>query len=308
MPFTSSMSGTTELDSSLVSAFDQSFIIANAEESMFTEAGGLIAYKRDIGAKSIQLTKYTQLNLIVDPLTEDEDAASVAMDDSAIILTPKEFGNVVTRTNLAQLQTGGKADTAAAQLVGKNLGRSMNKIALNVAEGATAYNVDGIATGSLVATDVMTRAHLNIMYNKLARANVPTINGLYVAVLHEDVIHDLREETGTASWIEVSKYSGAETIMKNEVGMMAGFRILRNNECTIDPTGGVTNVDTYKSTFFGFNGLGLAVSQEPRMHLSGPFDKLGRFVNVGWYGVFEFKIIDSTAIWSSETASSVGSN
>lgn len=304
MPYTVNLSGTTQVDNSIVDAFDQQFIIENEQMNMFSEASGLVQYKREIGAKSITLTRYGVLTPVSAALTETDDATSEAMADTAIVLTPKEYGRVITTTNLASLQSGGKVDMAAASLVGQNLGRSHNILALRALEASTnAYNIAGKAQASILKTDVMTAAHLNIMYNKLSRASVPTIGGSYVAMMHDDVIHDLRVSSG--EWIDVTKYATPETALSNEVGMLRGFRIIRNNDATITAVGSPA-VQVYKTVFMGFNGLGYAESQTPELRITGPFDKLGRFVNVGWYGVFEYKIIESAAVWVSESGSSLG--
>jgi N4-gp56 family major capsid protein len=199
---------------------------------------------------------------------------------------------------------------AAARLVGINMGRTLDKLALLAAEASSnSLTVDGGAASALAASDVMTVAFLNKIYNKLARGSVPALaEGMYIAVLHDDVIHDLREATGAGSWQDINKYSSSVEVLKNEVGSLGGFRIVRNNHCTITADEGETAVDTYKSVFMGFNALGKAVSKEAGMVMTGPFDKLNRFVNVGWHGVLKYGIVDQDALWVGVTASSVGSN
>lgn len=307
MPFTTNLSGVTQLDNSIVEAFDQQFIIAAAQEAVMDQ---FVSYKKDIGAKSIEFPKYSQLALATTPLTETDDVTSEAMADSQIILTPAEYGNVVTTTKLASLQTGGKADVAAARLVGINMQRTLDKLAVAAGEAASnTLTPDGGAEAALEATDVMTASFLSKLYNKLARESVqPLSEGMFVAIMHDDVIHDLRDSAAAGSWQDINKYGNHVQVLKNEVGMLGGFRIVRNNHCSINADGGALAVDTYKSLFMGFNALGKAVSKEPSLHLSGPFDKLGRFLNVGWHGVFQYKIVDSAAIYVGITASSVGSN
>ena len=193
MPFVANMTGTTELDSSIVLAFEQSFLVASGQNNVMDQ---LAQVNSQIGAKSIQLTKYARLALATTPLTEDEDATRTALSDSAVILTPAEYGRVVTRTNLASLQTGGKADLAAAQVVGLNAGSTMDKLAVLALNGGSEVFAGAGSEAALAAGDVCDAAFLNKMYNKLARSNVQTIGGAYVAVLHDDQIHDLRAASG----------------------------------------------------------------------------------------------------------------
>lgn len=304
MAFTTNMTGTTQLDESIVELYDQQFLIAAAEMGVMDQ---FVTLKRDIGAKSIAITKYANLALATTPLDEDDDVTSEAVSDSDVVLTPAEHGNAVTTTKLANLQTGGKADLAAAKLVGINQGRTLDKLAILAAEASSnVLTVDGGAESALTASDVMTGTFLGKLYNKLARANVaPLSDGHYVAVMHDDVIHDIRESSG---WMDVAKYADAMAVLKNEVGIYKGFRIVMDNLVTINADAGDTAVDTYHTLCMGFNALGKAVSQDPMLKFTGPFDKLGRFINIGWHGVLQYKIVDQDALWIGTTASSVGAN
>lgn len=305
MPFVANMTGTTELDSSIVLAFEQSFLIASGQNNVMDQ---LAQVNTQIGAKSIALTKYARLALATTPLTEDEDVTRTAMSDTSVILTPAEYGRVVTRTNLASLQSGGKADLAAAQVVGFNAGSTMDKLAVLALNGGSEVFAGAGSEAGLLAGDVCDAAFLNKMYNKLARANVQSIGGAYVAVLHDDQIHDLRAASGAGSWQDVVKYTDAMPALANEVGMFKGFRIVRNNNVVFADQGGAGTVDAYRGLFLGANALGKAESQTMSLRVTGPFDALGRFVNVGWYTVASYGIIDTDAAFVGITSSSVGAN
>lgn len=306
MPFTLNMTAASAVDDSIILAYDQAFIVASEQEQVMDQ---FATYKASINAKSIQFAKYPQLALATTPLTEDEDPNSVAMSDSQIILTPAEYGNVVTPTKLASLQTGGVADLAAARLVGLNMGRTMDKLAILALDAsANELVVDGVTEATLTAGNVMTASFLNQLYNKLARENVlPLSEGMYVLAAHEDQIFDLRNSVGAGSWVDINKYARPEQVLRNEVGMLGGFRIVRDNHATLTPDVSTT-VDSYRCYAMGFNAFGKAVSAEPQMVISGPFDKLQRFVNIGWKGCMQYKIIDQDALYVGITASSVGAN
>lgn len=304
--FTTTMTTTSTVDDSIVLLFEQAFLIANGAENVMDQ---FATHKVDIGAKSIQLTKYDRLTAATTPLTETDDLASVAITDAPIVLTPAEYGNVVTTTKLASLQSGGKLDLAVPQIVGMNAGLTEDKLAIAALDASTnKYIIGGTAEASVAASQVASRTFFNYFYNKLARASVAKLNGDYVAVLHDDVIADLRNDVTAGSWIDVNKYSGTVELLKNEVGSYAGFRIVRSNNATYADQTSSGTVDIYNSYFFGFNALGKATSLPVHPTLTGPFDKLGRFVNVGWHGVFQYKIIDQEAIWLGQSASSVGTN
>lgn len=305
--FTQVMTGAGDLDESNIALMDQQFIIANGEQGITDQ---FVTYKQEIDAETISFNKYARLALATTPLTDKEDVTSEKMVVSTVVLTPAEYGNVVTTTKLVNLQTGGKADVAASRLVGINGGETLDKLAILAGEASANILYKGQDSEALIeATDVMDVTFLNTMYNKLARASVIPLEGsLYVAQMHDDCIHDLRASASAGSWVDVNKYSNPEDIMRNEVGTLGGFRIIRNNNSTINADGGLATVDTYKSLFMGFNALGKAESSPLMQKITGPFDKLGRFMNVGWYWVGQYKIVDQDAIYLGYSASSVGSN
>lgn len=311
MPFTLNLSGTAEVDDSIIEEFDAEFRVAFHEQGVASQFATL---KRDIGAKSVSLPRYSNLALATTPLSEKEDVDSEALDDDAVSITPQEYGKVVTTTKLANLQTGGMADRAAARLVGINAGRTRNKLAtlaLDAAPVGQIIRVGNHAADNLItAADTMTGSVLGFAFNRLARKNVPGLNGGdYFLIAHDDVIHDIREQSGANSWIDAHKYALPEALMRNEVGMYKGFRVIRDNLSTIlVDAGDAGTVDVYHSYAIGFNALGLGVSEDISMRATGPFDKLGRFVNMGWYGCFNYKIVEEEAVVLIKSASSVGEN
>jgi len=308
MAFTSNMTAAAQVDDSVVLEFDQQFIVAATEMGVMDQ---FVTYKKDIGAKSIQLPKYAQLALATTALDEDDDITSEALSDSQILFTPAEHGNSVTRTLLASLQTGGTVDRAAARLVGMNQGRTYDKLAILAAEASGNEFFPGsvASEAALVAGDIMTVTFLNKLYNKLSRTNVlPLQNGMYIAIMHDDVIHDLRNSAGAGSWSDINKYARPEEVLRNEVGMLAGFRIIRDNLISVNADAGDSAVDSYHTLCMGFNALGKVESKVPTMVMSGPYDKLGRFINIGWHGAVKYGIVDTDALLLGTTASSVGVN
>lgn len=305
--FTTVLTTTADVDASIILEFDKQFIVAAAQEQVMDQ---FVSYKKAIDAKSIQFPKYARLSIDTTPLVETEDPASEALVDEPILLEPKEHGRVVTTTKLANLQTGGTADRAAARLVGLNGGRTMDRLAIEAAEAsANSSTVTGGAENTLLASDIMTVTYLNELYNKLARTNImPLSDGMYVAVMRDDVIHDLRNSAGTGSWQDIKKFTSSEEILKNQVGELAGFKIVKDNNITVNTDAGSGTVDTYKTLCMGFNALGKAESSPLQQKITGPFDKLARFMNMGWYAAVEYGIVDQDALHVGITASSVGQN
>jgi len=306
MPFTVTLTGTAQVDDSIVTAFDQAVWIGVGQANV-TDA--LITKKVDINAKSINMPKYARVPAMTTPLVETDDVASTPLADTKVVFTPLEYGNAFTITSLASFQTGGLVDLAAAALIAESYSASMDYLAVYALDASTnKYVIGGTAEGSVAAGQVASDVFLNVFYNKLARASVPFINGAYVMMAHDDVIADLRASTAVGSWTDVVKYSLPGEALNNEVGMYKGFRVVRNNRATYADQTGAGTVNLYNSYFFGANALGKAISHPGEIVLTGPYDKLNRFYNIGWYEVSTIQILDQDAIWLGQSASSVGDN
>lgn len=307
--FTTGMTKAATVDDSIVLLYNAAVILAATPELVADQAANI---KTEINAKSIQFSKYSNLALATTALTAAADPDSTALADTAVTLTPAEHGLVVTTTKLASVQTGGKVDVAAAQLVGRNMGATLDKLAILALEAHTtnALYPGAVASEATVgASDILDGAAAAKCYNKLARSNVPGLfGGMYIGIAHDDVLHDLREDTATGSWVDVSKYADPGSVLRNEVGMYKGIRWLRSANVTVNADAGSGTVDTYHTAVLGYNALGKAVSVEPGVRITGPFDKLGRFVNIGWYGIVHYDEIDSANMCLLTSASSIGSN
>ncbi|MGH6646218.1 hypothetical protein [Aquabacterium sp.] len=267
--FFTNLTGNAQLDNSILQAYAQGFMVANGQAQILEP---LVTIKRDISAVSIRFTKYGRLALATTPLSEREDVVLQSMADSEILLTPTTYGTAVATTELSSLTSGGTVDLAKATLVGLNAGSTQDALIVSALEASAnkEFNV------------TMSGAQLDGQYTKLASSSVQMINGLYVAVMPEALIAILRAESG---WIDVAKYANAEDVLKNEVGMYKGHRIVRHQ-----------GISTGVCVSLGANALGKAVSQDLTFVAAPPTDALQRFFRLGWKGVFKYQIVDTDAV------------
>ena len=258
------------LDDSLITLIDQEVIVSGAG---LNKIDAFVETQVQIGAKSIDFTIYSKLDKATTALTDGTDVDAVAMADAAVTLTPKEYGNVVTPTKLANLQTGGKADRAGAKLVGINLAETTNQLGINALLAGT--NTTAAAVAGTTA-----KGDLRAAYTRLSGKRIQKINGYYVAFMNPAQISDLKDD-----YIDITKFSRPELATSGVVGALEGFLIVEDADVT---AGSVA--------CFGMGALGKAVSMSPDTTITGPFDRLGRLVNLGWYGVIEYGIVDDNAI------------
>lgn len=299
------LTGTAELDDNAINEFDRQFQLSQRADGI---ADQFVTYERDIDAKSIEFTRYGMLDLDTTPLLEREDPDSVAMSDEKVLLIPEEHGKVITTTSLSNLQSGGQTNVAAAALVGIHAGRLQNKLALEAMDASTRvlFGGDATAVANVDAADEIDADLMEKAFSALGSKNsmgLPQAGGDFVSLQHDNVITSIRSGTAVGTWQDTHKYAVPGEILKNEVGMFKGFRIIKDNLATIEAGAGAGGIDVYTSYFMGFNALGKAVSQDPTQVISQN-DKLNRFLNVGWKGCMKYGIIEQEALVISKSAKS----
>lgn len=306
--FTTTITDAGVIDADEVTQFEQGIIFGVTPELVADQAATVRSVAR---AKIIQFAKYANLAAATTALTDGEELTSVALADSTATLTPAEQGAVVTLAELANLESGGKAASAAGFLIGRNAGSTLDALAITALEAFSTtviYPNAATAASNLATTDNLDRIFANRLYNKLARTNVPGINaGLYIGIAHDDCLHDLRVDGSAGGWVDVSKYADPNSVLVNEVGTYAGIRWLRSSNVTVTADSNGT-IDSYKVNVMGFNALGKGESKALEFKITGPFDKLGRYQNYGWYWVGKYGVIDTANMVQGIVASSVGAN
>ena len=300
------------LDASQVEEWKEGVILLSKEANYFSPGSPLVSQTQVADASIATFLKFSQLSNGSSALSDGVEVTSEAITDAETNVTLAEYGNVVTTTSLGHIVTGGRLNPAAAELVGMNMGTSMDKIAIAKGEaGSNELIVTQAAESSLTSSDIITDTYIDRAYNKLRRANImPLPGGLYGAVMHPDVVYDLKAATSSGDWYDLSKYTNPEIVNRSNFSIFKGFLIYESSNVTINANAGNSNVDSYHSQFFGYNAFAYAQSsaKPPSPTLVGGTDKLERFVHLGWYGVFEYALLDTNAHWLVTSASTVGAN
>ena len=304
MALYTNMTSDAELDDAVKNIYDDEFIIA-AEDTLSKDLTSIATIQRKIDGATDVFTIYTALTVQTSALTEDDDDREAA-SDSSVTITPAEYGNAVTQTNLADLKSGGRNSLALVRLASKNMRESMDKIMITVGEAGSNETIVGqSAETSVTSSDIITADEVR---KQKAIMETAGVSPPYYCVIHPHVFYDLKKETGDEAFVKALHYADPQAILKGEYGMFDSFRFIIHPQVAINTNAGDTNVDTYHTQFFGFNAFGYSESQTPGGNITGPFDVHGRFLNIGWYGVFSYGLVDTSAHRLLTSASSMGTN
>ncbi len=246
---------------------------------------------------TVTFTIYDNLSPATSELSDEySDVTRVPMAETQKSIALKEYGNVVTLTNKLRVLAFDNIDLAAAKVVGHNMASSVDLIAraaydAQVGGDYATYAGGGTTPSGIGAGDIVTAEIMRKIYNKLERANVPKLDGgFYAAVMHPDVIFDLKNEgygtaANTGTWRAPREYVAPEAIFNGEIGEFEGFRIVSTSNARIQSEAGSGTTDVYTTYFLGYQAVAYAEGIKPDIRITGPFDNLGRTLNVGWYAL-----------------------
>lgn len=301
------------MDQAQIAAWKEGVILAASESTNFMMGSPLISQNLSVDAATASFIKFAQLTGGA-TLTDGVEVTSEAIVDSKATITLVEHGNVVTITDLGDVSVGGRLNLAVPELVGKNMGTYVDKYFIQKLEASSnEYTVNASGEASTTASDIITAAFFEKAYTFLRKGAIePIVDGLYVAFIHPLVLADVRQGTSLYDWTPVNAYSGANVsnILRNEVGTYKGFKIIQSANVTTNADAGNGAVDTFHSSFMGYNALGAAwsVSKGLRPTFVSGTDKLDRFAHIGWKGTFAGALVDETASCIVTSASSLGAN
>lgn len=262
---------------------------------------------------SIQLQKWNWLSeasvtAAKTPLTEEADVALTKLPATTpVTLTPAEYGFAVSTTRYFENRTMAPFDEHKARAIADHCGKVIDellqdKIKAGVVEtyktGANDTAQVNTEAGGLQASDVRK------IVTQFRADNVPTYDSeFYVAVVHPNVVHDLRAASGPGSWRVAKEYINDSLIRRGEVGEFEGVRFVQNNRVRLGTGTGTRSFNNY---FLGAGALAEFVKVEPTIKVGPVVDNLGRFRTLGWYADLDFGVYEDKAIKDLVTGSTLG--
>jgi len=260
---------------------------------------------------SVVFSIYSDLNTLTGTLNESNDVDSVALGNpNTVTVTLNEYGNAVTTTKKLNLTSFNDVDSALADIIAYNAADSIDSVVASVLTGSTGTNViyGGTATGtnSITSSGTITAANIRKAVVQL-RSNkaVPRIGELYAAYLHPRQSADLRAESGTGGFQELTKYTDRTPFVAGAVGVLEGAFIVETPRVPSVANTQSPAVTVYKGIVAGREALAEAMAQDISTVIGPEIDALRRFRTIGWYYFGGFARLREAALYRIETATSI---
>lgn len=250
--------------SSLNKTFYDTELLDNAREKLiFSQLGRKQALPANHG-RTVEFRRWRTLGRI-SQLTEGVIPTGKKMGQVAITATLAQYGDYVTVSDLLDLHAIDDVVLGATEELGASAGETADILVRNVLIGGTQIIfADAYTSGSYASTPTneaglqsalgTSNTVCNLtptMVNKATTQLKKSAKGLkyagqyYVAVIHPDVVYDLRQD---AAWLDAHKYAAPEEIFSGEVGRLHGVRFIESNNAPVIKKSGQSYA-TYKTIF-----------------------------------------------------------
>jgi N4-gp56 family major capsid protein len=179
---------------------------------------------------SVVFSIYSDLATATGTLTETSDVSSIALGNpSQVTVTLNEYGSAVTTTKKLNLTSFNDVDAALADIIAYNAADSIDTVVSsvltggsNVLYGGTATTTDTVTASGTMTTALIRKAVVQLRSNK----SIPRIGELYAAYVHPRQSADLRAESGTGGFQELTKYVERTPFVAGAVGALEGAYIV----------------------------------------------------------------------------------
>jgi N4-gp56 family major capsid protein len=304
---TGSLTGVTNIAALVQTAYDQYVRMALRSIPVMRAIADVKPVQQAMPGSSVVFSIYSDLAAATSTLTETTDVSSVALGNpSQVTVTLQEYGSAVTTTKKLNLTSFNDVDTALADIIAYNAADSIDQVVAgvltagtNVIYAGTATNTNGILATSTITVADIREAVVQLRTNKA----VPRIGELYAAYLHPRQSADLRAESGTGGFQELTKYVERTPFVAGAVGVLEGAFIVETPRVPFADNSG--DVPVYKAVVAGREALAEAMAQDISTVIGPEIDALRRFRTIGWYYFGGFNRLREAALYRIESATSI---
>ena len=300
------LTGTSAISNLVQTAYDQYVRMALRSIPVMRALADVKPVQQAMPGSSVVFSIYSDLAQATSTLTETSDVSSIALGNpTQVPVTLQEYGSAVTTTKKLNLTSFNDVDAALADIIAYNAADSIDAVVASVltAGSNVLYAGTATSTNTVAATDKMTVSLIREAVTEL-RTNkaLPRIGELYAAYLHPRQTADLRAETGTGGFQELSKYVDRTPFVAGAVGVIEGAFVVETPR--VPYAANSASVNVYKAVVAGREALAEAMGQDISTVIGPQIDALRRFHTIGWYYFGGFNRLREAALYRIESASS----
>ena len=302
------LTGTSAISNLVQTAYDQYVRMALRSIPVMRALADVKPVQQAMPGSSVVFSIYSDLAQATTTLTEASDVSSIALGNpNQITVTLNEYGSAVTTTKKLNMTSFNDVDAALADIIAYNAADSIDAVVASVLTSGSNVIYAGTATTTNTITSAMKMSVQDIreaVTELRTNKALPRIGELYAAYLHPRQTADLRAETGTGGFQDLSKYTDRTPFVAGAVGVIEGAFVVETPRVPYAANSGSVNV--YKAVIAGREALAEAQGQDISTVVGPQIDALRRYHTIGWYYFGGFNLLRQAALYRIETAATNG--
>ena len=304
---TGTLTSASTISNLVQTAYDQYVRMALRSIPVMRALADVKPVQQAMPGSSVVFSIYSDLATATGTLTETSDVSSIALGNpSQVTVTLNEYGSAVTTTKKLNLTSFNDVDAALADIIAYNAADSIDTVVSsvltggsNVLYGGTATTTDTVTATGTMTTALIRKAVVQLRSNK----SIPRIGELYAAYVHPRQSADLRAESGTGGFQELTKYVERTPFVAGAVGALEGAYIVETPRVPSETN--ASSVVVYKAVVAGREALAEALVQDTSVVIGPEIDALRRFRTIGWYTFAGWNRLREASLFRIETATTI---
>ena len=228
------ITSTGSISALVTTAYDQYVRMALRSIPVMRALADVKPVQQAMPGSSVVFSIYSDLAQATSTLSESTDVNSIALGNpSQVTVTLNEYGSAVTTTKKLNLTSFNDVDSALADIIAYNAADSLDNVVGQVLSAgtnviyATGGATDPTTSATVEPTDVITVADIrNAVVSLRTNKALPRMGELYAAYLHPRQSADLRSETGTGGFQDLTKFVERTPFVAGAVGAIEGAYIV----------------------------------------------------------------------------------
>jgi N4-gp56 family major capsid protein len=226
-----SLTTTSSISNLVTAAYDQYVRMALRSIPVMRSLADVKPVQQAMPGSSVVFSIYSDLAQATSTLTESTDVSSIALGNpSQVTVTLAEYGSAVSTTKKLNLTSFNDVDSALADIIAYNAADSIDNVVGQVlCAGTQVIYANGpsgttpTSSAAVLPVDTITTADIrNAVVTLRTNKALPRIGELYAAYLHPRQSADLRAESGTGGFQELTKYVERTPFTAGAVGVLEG--------------------------------------------------------------------------------------
>jgi N4-gp56 family major capsid protein len=292
---------TTSLTQEVQTYYEKVFLARSEYELILKEGAQMRTHSANSG-RVINFTRVVPMGISTTPLGEASNPDACALTASTVAVTLSEYGRTTITSKLLSLVSIDVNMKEKVEIVGQNMGETLNRIVRDELANGTSYIPNAHTTGNVAAGDTLSASAIREMVKNLETAKArPYKDGLFIGKTNPLSKYSL---LGDSTWINSKTYSDVKDLYKGEMGELYQVRWLLNKDVASangDSSTAACTVVMYYTYVHGSDALGCfdLAGDQPKLYVYTGIDATnttGRATYISWAGTYASKLLISS--WS----------